>query len=43
VESGQDRPRLGLKGTVRLDGHRVPLIYWLLRRPLAVVRTFVGI
>jgi multidrug resistance efflux pump len=35
-------PRLGLKGTARLDGHRVPLAYWLLRRPLAVIRAFVG-
>ena len=43
LDPGQDMPRLGLKGTARLDGHRVPLIYWLLRRPLAVVRAFVGV
>lgn len=42
LDKGQDGPRLGLKGTSRLDGHRVPLIYWLLRRPLAVVRATVG-
>jgi len=42
-ESGQDSPRLGLKGTARLDGRRVPLVYWLARRPLAVIRTFLGI
>jgi len=35
-------PRMGLKGTARLDGHNVPLIYWLFRRPLAVIRAFVG-
>lgn len=34
--------RLGLKGTARLDGERVPLIYWLLRRPLTVVRQTLG-
>ena len=40
---GEAGPRLGLKGTARLDGHRVALIYWLARRPLAVVRNFVGL
>ncbi len=43
LQPGQDGPRLGLKGTARLDGHRVPLVYWLMRRPLAVIRTFVGL
>ena len=42
LDKGEASPRLGLKGTARLDGHRVPLIYWLARRPLAVVRAFVG-
>jgi multidrug resistance efflux pump len=37
------KPRLGLKGTARLDGDRVPLAYWLLRRPLAAARQFVGL
>lgn len=36
-------PRLGLKGTARLDGDRVPLVYWLLRRPLALIRSVVGL
>lgn len=35
--------RVGLKGTVRLAGRRVPLIYWILRRPLAAAREFAGI
>jgi hypothetical protein len=39
----QAPPRLGLKGTARLDGHQVPLIYWLLRRPLATIRQVVGL
>ena len=36
------RPRLGLKGTARIDGGTVPLIWWLFRKPLATVRQFVG-
>ena len=34
--------RVGLKGTARLNGERVPLIYWIIRRPLAVVRQTIG-
>lgn len=40
--AGDARPRIGLKGTARLDGNRVPLVYWLFRRPLAVARQFLG-
>lgn len=36
------QPRIGLKGTARLDGDRVPLVYWLFRRPMAVVRQVLG-
>lgn len=36
-------PQLGLKGTVRLYGHRAPLIYLVLRRPLAALRRLAGI
>ena len=43
LPKGEVGPRLGLKGTARLNGHRVALIYWLARRPLAVVRNFVGL
>jgi len=43
LSKGESGPWLGLKGTARLDGHRVPLIYWLARRPLSVVRTFLGV
>jgi hypothetical protein len=35
--------RVGLKGTVKLSGGRVPLIYWMLRRPLATIRQTLGI
>jgi len=36
------KPRLGLKGTARIDGDTVPLVWWLFRRPLATIRQFVG-
>jgi multidrug efflux pump subunit AcrA (membrane-fusion protein) len=35
--------RIGLKGTAKLGGERVPLIYWILRRPLASIRQFIAI
>lgn len=35
--------KLGLKGNAILYGNRVPLGYWLLRRPLKVLRAFFGI
>lgn len=34
--------RVGLKGTVKLSGDSVPLIYWMLRRPLATARQTLG-
>jgi len=34
--------RVGLKGTAKLRGRWVPLAYWVLRRPLASVRTTLG-
>lgn len=34
--------RVGMKGTARLNGHRVPFIYWMLRKPLATIRTTLG-
>lgn len=39
---GPARERLGARGTVRIDGPRVPLVYWLLRRPLAALRESTG-
>ena len=35
--------RVGLKGTAKLQGEWVPLLYWVLRRPLASVRTTLGV
>jgi hypothetical protein len=36
-------PRVGLKGTAKLEGDRVSLAYWVLRRPLAAARAWLGI
>ncbi|OQX32365.1 MAG: hypothetical protein B0D96_12165 [Candidatus Sedimenticola endophacoides] len=36
-------PRIGLKGTAKLYGEPVPLYYYLLRRPLARLRQWLGI
>ena len=41
LDQGSDR-RVGLKGTAKVYGARVPLIYWMLRRPLATVRQALG-
>lgn len=39
---GEPLPRLGLMGTSRLYAGRVPLIYYVLRRPLASLRQWLG-
>lgn len=40
--TGERVPRLGLMGTARLYAGRVPLIYYVLRRPLASLRQWLG-
>ena len=35
--------KMGLQGTAALYGNKVPLGYWLLRRPLAAIRRFIGV
>ncbi|HEV7317195.1 MAG TPA: HlyD family efflux transporter periplasmic adaptor subunit [Ensifer sp.] len=41
---GDDRiPRIGLKGTAKLYGPQVPLAYYILRRPLASARQWLGL
>lgn len=40
---GGETPRIGLKGTAKLYGQRRPLVIWLLRRPLAVMRQWLGL
>jgi len=39
---GKTSHRVGLKGTAKLYGGWVPLSYWVLRRPLATVRAYLG-
>ena len=34
--------RVGLKGTAKLQGGWAPLAYWMLRRPLATMRAYLG-
>ena len=36
-------PRLGLRGTARILGEEVSLIYWIFRRPISSFRQFFGI
>jgi len=36
-------PRIGLKGTAKIYGEKVLLAYYLLRRPLAAARQFLGL
>jgi hypothetical protein len=42
-DSAGQNPRVGLKGTARVSGRYVPAIYWVLRRPLASIRPFLGL
>lgn len=41
----EDRPylRIGLRGTAKVSGPRVPLAYYLFRRPLTALRQMIGI
>lgn len=43
IVEGEARPRIGLKGTVKVSGGYTPLAWWLLRRPLATARQLVGL
>lgn len=36
------RERIGLKGTAKVAGRYVPFAYWMLRRPLALARQWIG-
>ncbi len=42
LSAGEQAPRVGLKGSVKVNGRLVPLGYWVLRKPLAVARAFIG-
>ena len=43
LAAGEAPPRLGLKGTAKIYAQRVPLVYYLLRKPLRSLRHAVGI
>lgn len=40
--SDHDSARVGLKGTAKLYGHRTIMLFYLLRRPLASLRAWIG-
>jgi len=42
-DEGVDESLLGARGTARLEGSHIPLIYSLLRRPIAGLRQFFGL
>jgi hypothetical protein len=42
LADGENAPRIGLKGTAKLYGSHVPFIYYLLRRPISVMRQWIG-
>ncbi|NTV02268.1 MAG: HlyD family efflux transporter periplasmic adaptor subunit [Chlorobiaceae bacterium] len=39
----RELPRVGLKGTAKVYGQRVPLVYYIFRRPVAALRRWVGV
>ena len=41
--AGPTEHRVGLKGTAKLYGERVPFLYWLMRRPFATIRSTLGL
>jgi hypothetical protein len=43
LSEGERARRVGLKGTARVSGSYVPLSYWVLRKPIAWLRQFLGI
>ncbi len=42
-ESAETLPRIGMRGTAKLYGDHVTLGYYLFRRPLAVLRRWIGV
>ena len=43
VHESSKTERIGLRGTIRLSGQYVSCAYWVFRKPLAVLRQFVGL
>jgi len=42
-DEGTPLPRMGLKGTAKIYGDKVPLFYYLMRRPIGALRQTLGI
>lgn len=43
LEPGATRSQVGLKGTAKVEGETVSLAYWVMRRPLASARAWLGV
>lgn len=43
LDPGEPPPRIGLRGTAKILGERVPLALYLFRRPLALLRQTLGV
>ena len=43
LDTGEKSPHVGLKGTAKVAGSYVPLVYWVLRKPLGSLRQYLGI
>jgi hypothetical protein len=43
VDPGEPLPRIGYRGTAQVFGDRVPLAYYVLRRPLTSLRQWIGL
>lgn len=42
-EAGQKIPRIGLRGSAKIYGKRVPFFYYILRKPLSYIRQLTGL
>lgn len=42
LDSSERGARVGLKGTAKISGQFVPFSYWVLRKPLASLRQYIG-
>jgi hypothetical protein len=43
LDKNEEVPRIGLKGTAKVYGKKVSVFYYVMRRPIYVVRRFLGI
>lgn len=42
LDTNQNVPRIGMMGTAKISGNRVPFIYYLLRKPFSAARQWLG-